>query len=99
MEKAIAKHIIAAAEVIGLDLELRADYSGRGMYGSETVAIVGSDRDFRQAICYAAGTIGDQPLPADPGEDPEDVFDLDQFCEEVAGLRTDSVGRSSTVWY
>ena len=93
MEKAIAKHIIAAAEVIGLDLELREDYSGRGMYGDETPAIVGGEREFRQACCYAAGTIDSQP------EDPEGGFDLDQFCEEVAGLRTDSVGRSSTVWY
>ena len=96
MEKSIAKHIIAAAEVIGLELDLREDYSGRGMYGNETVAIVGGDREFRQAICYAAGTIDSQPKNE---EDPEDVFDLDQFCEEVAGLRTDSMGRYNTVWY
>lgn len=96
MEKAIAKHIIAAAEVIGLELELREDYSGRGMYGSETVAICGSDREFRQACCYAAGTIDSQPKNE---EDSEDVFDLDQFCEEMASLRTDNMGMSSTVWY
>ena len=96
MEKTVAKHIIAAAEVIGLELELREDYSGRGMYGSETVAIVGGDREFRQACCYAAGTIDSQPKNQ---EDPEDVFDLDQFCEKMAGLRSDSMGRHDTVWY
>jgi hypothetical protein len=96
MEKSIAKHIIAASETIGLGLELREDYSGRSMYGSETFAIVGDEREFRQAICYAAATIEDAEGTA---EDPEDVFDLDQFCEEMASLRTDNMGRSSLVWY
>jgi len=98
MEKVIAKRIIEASEVIGLDLELREDYSGRGSYGSETYAIVGDEKSFRQAICYAAGTLDQVNLAEHPDGESETI-DLDQFCEEMASLRTDNMGRYSMVWY
>jgi hypothetical protein len=92
---AIAKAIATASEVIGLSLEHREDYSGRGMYGSDTHAIVGSQSDFMQACCYAAATI--EPPTDDTPDD--DIFDLDEFIQEIGCLRTDTMGRHDQVWY
>jgi hypothetical protein len=94
MKPAIAKAIATASEVIGLSLEHREDYSGRGMYGSETHAIVGAQSEFLQACAYAAATI---EIPDDAPED--DIFDLDEFIEEIGCLKTDTMGRYDQVWY
>jgi hypothetical protein len=93
MDAAIANHIIQASETIGLDLELREDYSGRSMYGSTTHAITGDESDFMKAVAYAAGTIDCQ----DGDEDAH--FDLDDFVDAMGSVRTDSMGRSCLIWY
>lgn len=94
MKPAIAKAIIEASDTIGLSLELRKNYGGRGMYGGVTHAVVGKHSEFYQAIAYAAGTI------QEPNEDEslDEVFDLDQFCDEMGSLRSDNMGYD-TVWY
>lgn len=38
-------------------IEVRDDYSGRGMYGKSVPAVV-SDDDIRPALFYAAGVLG-----------------------------------------
>lgn len=88
MKAELAKAIMSAAEVIGLELEHRAEYSGRGMYGKSTDAVIGDQGDFLQACCYAAGTL-----------DAESGLGLDELCDAVRNLRSDSMGRYSTVWY
>lgn len=40
MELEIAKRIVKAGEDMGLDISLREDYSGRGMYGKKTTGII-----------------------------------------------------------
>ena len=101
MKPAIAKAIINASEVIGLSLEHRTDYSGRGMHGNDTHAIIGNPSEFLQACCYAAGTLDQTNLAEHPdGETPEDeTHDLDEFCQEMTELRTDTMGRYDNVWY
>lgn len=104
MKPAIAKLIIEANNVIGLDLELRTDYIGRGMGHNETYAITGSFSDFLQACAYAAGTLElfsvDElsALLVGASIDTPD-FDLDMFCEELASIRQDQMGRYDQVWY
>lgn len=94
MKQATAKAIIAASEVIGLSLVYLENYSGRGMYGNDTHAVIGNHSEFLQACCYAAATIEQtEDVPV------EEAFDLDGFLDEVGSFRTDSMGRSDTVWY
>lgn len=93
MKKEIAEAILEASETIGLNLEMREDYSGRGMYGDKTHAIVGDADEFRQATCYAAVMITQS-------EDEEDSqVTVDEYIEAMAKIRTDNMGRSDLVWY
>lgn len=39
------------------EIEVREDYSGRGMYGKSVPAVV-ADNDIRPALFYAAGELG-----------------------------------------
>jgi len=93
MKEQIAKAIVKASTTLGLDLELRDSYSGRGMYGSTTVAVVGDQREFLRALCFAAANIEEDT------KDDEDPVYLDDFMDEVGSLRTDNMGRTALIWY
>lgn len=55
MKIEIAKVIVEACEEIGIEVDLREDYSGRGMYGSTTAALVLADeKDLVKATALAA---------------------------------------------
>lgn len=87
MEKKIAQKIVEAAEVIGLELQHDETYSGRGMYGNKTDAIIAESLgDLLQCVAYAAGTL-------------EDRDDLDEFVGELSSICTDNMGRSAIVYY
>jgi hypothetical protein len=88
MNLEFATMIAEAAEKIDLDVELRTDYSGRGMYGARTAALDAPGMaEFAAAACEAA--IG---LSLD-GEDTDD------FIAAVRAVRTDNMGRDSIVIY
>lgn len=52
-----AERIVELALDHGHDMELREDYSGRGMYGKETTAVIGD----AYMIYWAAGALGISP--------------------------------------
>ena len=57
MTKEQAEDILYEAGELGYELEVQADYSGRGMMGKVTYAVVGFDEEIREAvanseICY-----------------------------------------------
>lgn len=55
MQSEVAKQIVAAAERLELKVTVREGYSGRGMFGRETVVgVVGSRWDIEEA-CAEAG--------------------------------------------
>jgi len=91
MRKETVDAIMEANDCIGLDLDRRDDYSGRGMYGSETAAIVGCSGELMQCIAQAAADI--------VKSNPDDDTPLEEFIEDIGKMRTDSMGRSSMVFY
>lgn len=68
-----------------MSMEVRNDYSGRGMFGKETAAVI---TDESSAILQAVVCIAK--------EDPEA---LEEFEEDDFRFRTDSLGRDSYVYY
>jgi hypothetical protein len=94
MQRELANFIIQACENCDTFFqdedsmpELREDYSGRGMYGKETTAIVCSDlMAVMAAIAWECYKVN-----------PDDDFDID--LEAIRHLQTDSIDRSSTVLY
>ena len=94
MKPIVAKLLIAASDEMGLGLVSDEGYSGRGMYGSETVAVSGDSRDFLASVAYAAGML-ETLLGA---MESDEVTNLEEFVEAVSELRQDNLGRSQ-VWY
>lgn len=45
-----AQRIVAIADELGLDVTLRAEYSGRGMFGRTTAAVVGYRSDIEKCL-------------------------------------------------
>jgi len=77
-----AAELIAAEDY---DLEVRDDYSGRGMYGEATSAVVASDPS---CMFRALAEIMEN------GDDE----DRAEVAEAIRGLRSDSMGRG-VVYY
>lgn len=81
MKREIAKAIIFSARVLGLQVELLMGYdgySGRGMFGEKTTAVVGTRGDIIQCLVHAAFVAGKQ--------------DLDEDFIKGLNLRWDSMG-------
>lgn len=69
------------------DLELRTDYSGRGMYGETTVALVGSREDFNEACANFLANAHEDDVPEDQlQEELEGVKDI------LVNARVDNMG-------
>ena len=88
MKAEVAKFLETVAEENGLDAEVRDDYSGRGMYGDETHAIVTDDP--MGLLCHAVNFVK---------EYANDVVEGELIIPELNGFRTDSMGRYSQVLY
>jgi hypothetical protein len=83
MKRESAEQIIRAGELCGAECEFRPDYSGRGMMGKTTAAVIfGCINDFVEAVAYAA-------ISSD---------DHDALIEDVRKFRTDNIG-SDVVFY
>ena len=87
MKEETAYAIQNAANEDGVELDLRDSYSGRGMYGKTTFAIVAdSHGKLFGAIAYAASEM-------EPGSD-----EASDFCDDCRGFRIDSLGRGIVVY-
>jgi len=85
MKLKYAQALVQASKDNDLELELYEGYSGRGMYGDRTSAIVG---DFNQLLACVA-------LVSRELEEK----DLEDFVRSFINIRQDSMGRSSQVFY
>lgn len=96
MKNATAIALVEAADTLGLELDLRPDYSGRSMYGRTTDALIGSQETLFQAIAQAAYEFGEKCAI-----DSEGKYDdaRDEFIDDVGRIRMDSMGRSDLVFY
>lgn len=96
MQRELADFIIQACENCDTFFEdmptIRENYSGRGMYGKETTAIVCSDLMAIMAA-IACETVERLGYNNDTEDEAADMF------EDIRHLQTDSMGRSSIVIY
>ena len=88
--KAINRIIDAAHIIGGHDLEKYQGYSGRGMYGKTTDGITGTWPAFASCAAYAASIFNEQD---------DENYSIDDFCQDIADVNTDSMGRSDLIFY
>lgn len=70
------------------DIEVRTDYSGRGMCGETTTAVTFPELFYLfRAIAEAAGQLGSQ-----------DAKEASRFATAMGKLRTDSMGRDTIAY-
>lgn len=83
----------AACEILAYDYDshVRPDYSGRGMYGSTTPAIVSDAPEALIGWAIAAAMI-------DAHDDDYSVSAIED-AKQLIPMRSDSMGRSSIVYY
>jgi len=88
MQIEFARKLEQAAQGTDNELTVREDYSGRSMFGKTTAAVVldGGLTDLIPTIALVA---------FEAGENGEDFWDMH---EDIASLRTDSMGRGTVVY-
>lgn len=99
MKKQHADMIQEAANVIGLDVETRDDYSGRGMYGEEVSAVVGDLGDIMACVAQAMKSLMEDLETAKyvslvDGNHP----DPDDFIDDLRNTSIDNMGRSYVIY-
>jgi hypothetical protein len=83
MQFSTMQQITSAAQALGLIASPYEGYSGRGMFGGQTCAVVAADiAAFVAAACEATRR----------SDDP------DEIVEEMRALRTDSMGREVVLY-
>jgi hypothetical protein len=92
MRERTAKAFMEAAEEMSLAADLQPRYSGRGMYGKETCAIVCGPHVFLLLVAVASARVHESESPSNDNE-------WDDLVEEIGNLRQDSMGRSDIVVY
>ena len=88
MELSTAEKLVSSS----YDLRLYEDYSGRGMWGQSTSAVVGDRSDLMAAI----SSLIEEALYTTP--DTEEIEEWKPLLRDLARLREDSLGLS-TVFY
>jgi hypothetical protein len=71
------------------DLELREDYSGRGMFGETTFAVSGDDIEFYDALANSIEAIYADDYPN---------VEMWELTDLLRHIKTDSLGRG-TIFY
>jgi len=81
-------------------LTLHEEYSGRGMYGSTTAAVVGSTPDLLDSICEAYKSLmEDLNMDGLKDDQIDEVFkQAEEIQNAVTQIRTDSLGYD-TIFY
>ena len=83
MKESIIKRIEEAANELGFEVEVRDEYSGRGMFGETAHAIVMNDEnDFYVAAISVAFKIDN------------DTEESDDFIQDMQDITFDSMGSS-----
>lgn len=87
MDRKLAEMLVQVCEDDGLDVSLRESYSGRGMYGNDTVGVVlqeGDVTDILKAVINQATCFIDD-------EDDMEIFSCN-------GLKLDSMGKGMILY-
>jgi hypothetical protein len=85
MLEATMKRLVKAGEELVIQVQECRDYSGRGMFGSTTCGVsLEASADLLPLVAKAANQLNEDELAA--------------FIDEVANVRTDSMGRGIIVY-
>lgn len=95
MKKEHADMIQEAANVIGLDVETRDDYSGRGMYGEEVSAVVGDLGDIMACVAQAMKSLVED---LETAKEDDKYPDPDNFIDDLRNTSIDNMGRSYVIY-
>lgn len=112
MLKAVAKYLELAATEIGLDCEIVDGYSGRGMYGEETIAVRldNSKSAFFQIIAVASLRVQEDEH-SNVGDDDDDEIDdwkvtedgchlsSEEFVAQLGEINVDTIGKNGVLYY
>lgn len=97
MKKETVAAILEAADEIGLEMKEREGYSGRGMYGKDTVGIVlDSENDLLVSVATAAIRLKEKE---DELEDAPGTLTVEEFLDDIKRIRRDNMGRDSIIVY
>lgn len=83
MKLSTAEKIEQAAQDLGLELDLREDYSGRGMFGKKTAGVVGGLGDIIKSIAHAATRLKEE--------------EADDFVDDM-DIAIDNMGRDIIIY-
>jgi hypothetical protein len=87
MKIEVAKALANAAAEIGVDMDIREGYSGRGMYGKTTVGVICEDWPI---LLQCAALAGARVQEAEH-EDEDSTLTLDEFVDGLI-ISHDSMG-------
>jgi hypothetical protein len=90
MRQQTAEMLVSAGEDLGIECRVYEDYSGRGMYGKTTWAIVVPCQ--LSVVALAARAVQVAMGAGDEG-------DVDSIIEDVDRLSSDGMGRDSVIVY
>lgn len=97
MKAEVAQFIAESAIKIGIELRM-TPYSGRGMFGRETTAIVyKSEGDWLRAVIQTGADIQALEIGIKDGHDAP-PFDLQTLMDEVAATKRDILGYDGVVY-
>lgn len=93
MDLELAEILVQALEDEGIEASLRESYSGRGMYGKDTVGVVleGDALDLLRAVINNATCFIKEE------EEPVEFFDLSERFS-IGNLRQDSMGLRTIIY-
>ena len=89
------------------DMEFRDDYSGRGMYGKQCIAVVGSRDQFDQfrseIVSFLMDEIYSATIDAESEEEMDAAQDLlssyQEFVRQLFNSREDNMGRDMVFYW
>ena len=86
MELDTARCIVEVAENHDIYLDLREDYSGRGMYGKTTAGVVGSFKELIAAVAAAGVSL------------EEGSADAEEFIKDMQCITIDNMARDYIIY-
>ena len=97
MNEQTAQFLVEATENAGnQEIDLREDYSGRGMYGRSTVAVVVDD--FGQLLADVLNYIQENIGEGDETTEGQRTWEGANLTEKIGRFSVDSMGRGVVIY-
>lgn len=100
MKQEHADLIAEAADMIGTEVEARS-YSGRGMYGQDTAAVVGDVSNIIGCVAQAMADLVEEREACEANgrhERLDELVDPEDFVMDMMNLRMDAMGFQAVLY-